>query len=161
MTIRGNFELFQYFNLETDFLENENHFQKLEYCLLVESTKIENTSFPYKTAMSEAHVKKIEWWVQNGLITKNGVLQVTAAFFWKFCFSFFCFIKSLFEVKNDPNEQRLNISLKFTQPILVQCHISIPPKNVRKPKVFRGYRKTRFFWRFRGSIEMWHWTKMG
>ena len=30
MTISGNFERFQYFNFETDFLENENFFQKLK-----------------------------------------------------------------------------------------------------------------------------------
>ena len=28
----------------------------------------------------------------------------------------------------------------YYEPILVQCHISIPPENVRKPKVLRGYR---------------------
>ena len=27
-------------------------------------------------------------------------------------------------------------SIQFAEPILVQCHISIPPENVRKPKVF-------------------------
>ena len=32
-------------------------FKKLEYSFLVESTKIENASFPYKTAISEANVK--------------------------------------------------------------------------------------------------------
>ena len=31
-------------------------FKKLEYRFLVESTKIENTSFPYKTVMPEANV---------------------------------------------------------------------------------------------------------
>ena len=31
--------------------------KKLEHRFLVESTKIENASFPYKTAMSEANVK--------------------------------------------------------------------------------------------------------
>ena len=35
--------------------------KKLEYCLLVETTKIENASFPYKTAMSEANVKSVKW----------------------------------------------------------------------------------------------------
>ena len=30
-------------------------FKKLEYCFLVESTKIENATFPYKTALSEAN----------------------------------------------------------------------------------------------------------
>ena len=32
-------------------------FKKLEYRFLVESTKIENASFPYKTAISEANVE--------------------------------------------------------------------------------------------------------
>ena len=45
MTISENFEHFQYFNFETDFLENENFFQKLEYRFLVERTKIEKASF--------------------------------------------------------------------------------------------------------------------
>ena len=29
----------------------------MEYCFLVESTKIESASFPYKTSISEANVK--------------------------------------------------------------------------------------------------------
>ena len=32
-------------------------FKKLEHCFVVESTKIGNTTFPYKTALSEASVK--------------------------------------------------------------------------------------------------------
>ena len=49
VTTSGNFERFQYFNFETDFLENNNLFQKkLEYRFLVESTKIENLSFSSK-----------------------------------------------------------------------------------------------------------------
>ena len=31
--------------------------KKREYCFLVETTKIENTSFPFKTDLSEANVK--------------------------------------------------------------------------------------------------------
>ena len=56
MTISGNFELFWYFNFETDFVENKNIFKKIEYLFLIESTKIENT-YPYKTAILEANVK--------------------------------------------------------------------------------------------------------
>ena len=48
VTMSGNFERSQYFNFETNFLAKEKLFQKLEYRLLVESTKIENASFPYK-----------------------------------------------------------------------------------------------------------------
>ena len=49
--MRQSVEILKYFNFETDFLKNENLFQ------IVEITKIENTSFPYKTASSEASVK--------------------------------------------------------------------------------------------------------
>ena len=57
--MRENFERFQYFNFETDFLGNENVFQKTEAL----SAKIENVSFPYKTAISEANFKT------NGMMT--------------------------------------------------------------------------------------------
>ena len=57
MTIHENFEHFQYFNIETDFLENENLFQKPGVPFLVEPTKTEKASFPYKTAISEANAK--------------------------------------------------------------------------------------------------------
>ena len=52
-----NFDRFQDFNFETNFLKNENLIKKLEYYFLVESTKIENVTFPYKTTLSEANVK--------------------------------------------------------------------------------------------------------
>ena len=55
VAISASFERFQYFNFETDFLENENLLQKIGVSF--ESTKIENTSFPYKTDISEAIVK--------------------------------------------------------------------------------------------------------
>ena len=57
MAISENFEHFQYFKFETDFLENESFFKKLEYRFLVERTKIEKASFPYKTAISKAIVQ--------------------------------------------------------------------------------------------------------
>ena len=57
MTISESLKRFQYFNFETNFLENENIFLKTGVPFLVETTKIENTSFPFKTALSEANVK--------------------------------------------------------------------------------------------------------
>ena len=57
MTIRESFERFQYLNYKMDFLENENIFQKTEVLFLAESKKIENASFPYKTAISTANVQ--------------------------------------------------------------------------------------------------------
>ena len=50
VAISGNFE---HFDFETDFQENEKtFFKKLEYRFLVESTKIENVSYPCKTAVT-------------------------------------------------------------------------------------------------------------
>ena len=81
MTISKSFKCFQYFNFEINFLENENLFKKLEYRFLVETTKIENTSFPFKTALSEANVKTNRMMTTNGPITKSRVLPVTTQFF--------------------------------------------------------------------------------
>ena len=57
VTVSENLKRFQQFNFKTDFLENGNLFQKNGFRFLVESTKIENASFAYKTAISEANVK--------------------------------------------------------------------------------------------------------
>ena len=53
-------EILYYFNtltLKQIFWKTEIFLKKLEYCFLVESTKIENASFPYKTAILEDNVK--------------------------------------------------------------------------------------------------------
>ena len=57
MTISGNAERFQHVDFETDFLENKILFKKLEYHFLVENIKVENLTFPYKTAVPEANVR--------------------------------------------------------------------------------------------------------
>ena len=62
-------------------------FQKLEYRVLDESTKIENASCPYKTSISEASVKT------NRMMSTEGFLQilpVTTLFF----------LRNLFQFKN-------------------------------------------------------------
>ena len=51
--ISESFKRFQCFNFETNFPEKE---KKLEYRVWVETTKIESTSFPLKTALSETNV---------------------------------------------------------------------------------------------------------
>ena len=57
----------------------------MEFHFLVEDTKIENISFPFKTALSEANVKTNRMATKNGPITKSGVLPVTTFRFWKIC----------------------------------------------------------------------------
>ena len=53
----------------------KNFFKKLEYRFLVETTKIENTSFPFKTALSKTNVK----------IKKNGNYKIDLSQRVEFC----------------------------------------------------------------------------
>ena len=78
VTISENFEHFQYFNFETDFLQNENFFQKTGAPFLVKCTNIKKASFPYKTVIPEANVKT------NRMVTtrtESEVLPVPTLFF--------------------------------------------------------------------------------
>ena len=61
-------------SLKQIFWKTKNFFKKLEYCFLVESTKIENASFPYKTAISETNVKT------NKVVTTKWAYQKERSF---------------------------------------------------------------------------------
>ena len=89
VAINENFKRFQYFNFETDFLENENLFQKTGVPFWVESTKIENASFPYKTAISEVNVKT------NRMVTTKWTYRKER----NFASNHFIFLKILFQFK--------------------------------------------------------------
>ena len=56
----GNFKHFQCFNFESNFLKNENFYQKTGVHFSVESTKTENAIFRQITALPEENVKQIE-----------------------------------------------------------------------------------------------------
>ena len=59
--------------------ENEKFFlRKHEYRFLINSCKIENATFPYKTAFVGSQCEERR--IQNGPIRRNGVLTVTAFF---------------------------------------------------------------------------------
>ena len=81
--ISGNLEHFQFrtLSLKQIIWKTKTFFKKLEHGFLFERTKIENVFFPYKTAISEAKVTISRMVVQNGPITKNGVLPVTTLCF--------------------------------------------------------------------------------
>ena len=89
------------FKFETDFLENENLFQKTG--IPFESTKIEKPSFPYKTIISETNVKTNRMVSIKWTYHKEQGLRVTILFFWKFCFSLRTSYKELIRCTNDPN----------------------------------------------------------
>ena len=76
--------VFNTLNSIQTFWKTKTFIKKLEYRFSVETTKIENASLPLETVLSEANVKTIEWRLQNGPVTKSGVLPVTTLFFWKF-----------------------------------------------------------------------------
>ena len=90
MTISENLKRFQYLNFEIDFLENENLFQKAGVIFLVESTKIENASFPHKTAISKANDKT------NKILTTKWTYHKERSF----ASNYFIFSKILFQSKN-------------------------------------------------------------
>ena len=104
MTIRGNFERFQYFDLETDFLEKENLFQKTGVSLLSWKHLNWKCIISIQNCQIKWLLRQIEWWVQNGPITKKGVLPVTTLLFSKFCFNLkTSHYKELIWCTNDPN----------------------------------------------------------
>ena len=59
----------------------------MEYHFLVETTKIENTSFPFKTDLSEANVKT------NRMATTKWTFHKE----WNFASNYFIFLENLFQ----------------------------------------------------------------
>ena len=66
--------VFNTLTLKQFFWKTKNFFKKLEYGILVETTEIENTSFHLKLLCQKPISRQIEWRLQNGPITKSGVL---------------------------------------------------------------------------------------
>ena len=82
--------VFNTLTLKQIFWKTKTFFEKLEQSFLVESTKIENASFPYKTAVSEANVKA------NKMVTTKCTYQKERSF----ADNYFIFLKILFQFKN-------------------------------------------------------------
>ena len=90
MTITGNIERFQYFNCEINFLKNANFLKNWSTFFLVESTKIDNITFTYKTALSEANAKT----------NRMGSTKLTYHKERSFASNHFPFSKSLLQFRN-------------------------------------------------------------
>ena len=82
--------VFSTLTLKQIFWKTKTFFRKLEYCFLVEGSKIENASFPYKTEISEANVKT------NKMVTTKWTCHKE----WSFASNYFIFLKILFQFKN-------------------------------------------------------------
>ena len=61
-------------------------FKKLEHRFLVESTEIEDASFPYKTTPPEANVKTNRMESAKWTYHKKQSFANNNLFFWNFCF---------------------------------------------------------------------------
>ena len=71
------------------FSERHKLLKKMEYHFLVESTKIDNITFPYKTALSEANVKA----------NRMGSTKLTYHSEWSFAINHFPFLKFCFSLE--------------------------------------------------------------
>ena len=94
--------VFNTLTLKQIFWKTKTFFKKLEYRFLVETTKIENTSFPFKTALSEANVKT------NRMATTKWTYHKE----WSFASKYFIFLENLFQFKNLFNR----INLMYQRP---------------------------------------------
>ena len=80
--------VFNTLTLKQIFWKTKTFFKKLEYRFLVETTKIENTSFPFKTALSEANVKTNKMVTTKWTYHKEWSFASNYFIFWKICSSF-------------------------------------------------------------------------
>ena len=80
-----------FWKTKTFFKKLENRFRR--------KTHHFHTKLPYQKPM----LRELEWWVQNGPITKNGVLPRTTLFFKKFRFSLRTCYKELIWCTIEPN----------------------------------------------------------
>ena len=80
--------VFNTLTLKQIFWKTKTYFKKLEYRFLVETTKIENTSFLFKTALSETNVKT------NRMTTTKWTYHKE----WRFCQKLLYFFGKIFPV---------------------------------------------------------------
>ena len=94
-------KVFNTLTLKQIFWKTEIFLKKLEHHFLVESTKIKNASFPYKTAISEANVKTNRMVSSKWTYHKGRSFASNYFIFWKFCFSLRTSYKELIWCTND------------------------------------------------------------
>ena len=81
--------VFNTLTLKQIFWKTKIFFKKLEYSFLVETIKIENTSSPFKTALSENNVKTKRMATTKSTYHKE----------WSFASIYFIFLENLFQFK--------------------------------------------------------------
>ena len=86
----GILNVFTILTLKLIFWQTKTFFKKLAYRFLVDSTKIENELFPYKTVTSEANVKT------NRIVSTKWTYHKQRSF----ASNCFIFLKIFFQFKN-------------------------------------------------------------
>ena len=105
-------KILNFFNsltLKQIFWKTKTCFKQVGYSFLVESTMIENASFPYKTAISEANVKT------NKMVTTKCTYHKERSF----SSNYFIFLKILFQFL---------LALEFHFTVLFPCMLKSSPK---------------------------------
>ena len=69
----------------------------------MKALRLKTHHFHIKLAYQKPMFRRIKWWLQNGPITKNGVLSVTSLFLRKLCFSLRTAYKELICCTSKPN----------------------------------------------------------
>ena len=104
--------MFSILKLWTRFSGNRRPFSKNYrvpiFGFKITALRLKTHRFHTKLPCQKPILRQIEWRVQNGPITKDGVLPVTNIFFWKFCFSLRTFYKELIWCTNDLNAHICN-----------------------------------------------------
>ena len=115
--------IFNTWTLKQIFWKTKNFFKKLEYRFLVETTEIENTSFPFKSVLSETSFKT------NRMATTKWTYHKECCF----TINYFIFLENLFQFQNfservnfmyqQPNcpYTYFSLALKFSFRVLFPC----------------------------------------
>ena len=127
----------------------------MEYRFLVESAKIENASFPYKTAISEANVKTNKMVTTKWTYHKEWSFASNYFSFLKICFSLRTSYKQLICCTNNPNAHNCTFCKRWS--FIWRC---LFPASILKDtlKAFVDFKNkqqsvwSNFFWYVKVSI---------
>ena len=143
--------VFNTLTLKQIFWEKKSFFKKLEYYVLVESTKTVNASFPYKTeAISEANVKANRMVSTKWAYHKERSFASNYYIFPKFCFSLRTSYKELIRCTSDPNAHIRTFCKRWS--FIWRCFFPVVPYRLKfrrllisSVKKFRRLKVTKFF----------------
>ena len=114
--MRKSLQILNIFNtlaLKQILWKTKSFFKKLEQLFLVEATKIENTSFPYKAAVSEVNVKT------NRMRSTEWTYHKERSFY----SNYFMFLKTLFQFQN--LLQRADLIQQLPKCLYTYCSLAL------------------------------------